>query len=84
MNESITRAAGAVHGQELPPAAMRALIRGAGRVPRQRTTLYGAAPPEQEARALAPPPLVPLGSPLGAAGLVPSGGVPDAIVRERL
>src|SRR5213079_1969306 len=41
MNESISRAAGARHGQELPPEAMEAAIRAAGRVPRQRTTLYG-------------------------------------------
>jgi FO synthase len=56
MNESITRAAGATHGQELPPAAMQALISGAGRVPRQRTTLYREAPAERyEAAACAPP-----------------------------
>lgn len=47
MNESITRAAGASHGQELLPAEMDALIRAAGRVPRQRTTLYGAPPRSQ-------------------------------------
>jgi len=41
MNESITRAAGASHGQELPPEAMDALIRQCAREPRQRTTLYG-------------------------------------------
>lgn len=40
MNESITRAAGASHGQELPASEIEALIRAAGRVPRQRTTLY--------------------------------------------
>ena len=40
MNESISRAAGAAHGQELEPAAMEALIRSAGRRPRARTTLY--------------------------------------------
>ena len=44
MNESITRAAGAAHGQEMPPEAMEALIRSLGRAPWQRTTLYGAAP----------------------------------------
>ena len=31
MNESITRAAGAVHGEEMPPAEMEALIRSIGR-----------------------------------------------------
>jgi FO synthase len=41
MNESITRAAGAQHGQETPPAQMRALIAQTGRVARQRTTRYG-------------------------------------------
>jgi FO synthase len=40
MNESISRAAGAEHGQELPPEAMERLIRSLGRRPRQRTTLY--------------------------------------------
>jgi FO synthase len=50
MNESISRAAGAAWGQELPPEKMEALIRSAGRVPRQRTTLYDEPPPEQVAR----------------------------------
>ena len=45
MNESISRAAGASHGQECPPESMEAVIRAAGREPRQRTTLYGDAPP---------------------------------------
>ncbi|CAN5496858.1 bifunctional FO biosynthesis protein CofGH [soil metagenome] len=40
MNENISRAAGASHGQELTPAAMVKLIESAGRVPRRRTTLY--------------------------------------------
>ena len=40
MNESISRSAGAEFGQELPPERMEELIRSAGRVPRQRTTLY--------------------------------------------
>lgn len=41
MNESITRAAGATHGEEMPPEAMDKLIRDCGREPQQRTTLYG-------------------------------------------
>jgi FO synthase len=57
MNESITRAAGAVHGQELPPEAMEDLIRGIGRVPRQRTTLYADAPAARRATAFAAAPL---------------------------
>ena len=44
MNESITRAAGAEHGQETLPAEMLAMIEGAGRTPRQRTTLYTDVP----------------------------------------
>jgi FO synthase len=41
MNESISRAAGASHGQEVPAAEMERVIRSIDRVPRQRTTLYG-------------------------------------------
>ena len=40
INENISRAAGAEHGQELPAPAMEALIRSIGRMPRRRTTLY--------------------------------------------
>jgi FO synthase len=47
MNESITRAAGAEHGQELPPERMDELIRRCGREPRQRTTLYETPDPRQ-------------------------------------
>jgi len=36
MNESISRSAGASFGQELPPERMEALIRSAGRIPRQK------------------------------------------------
>ncbi|HUY70859.1 MAG TPA: 5-amino-6-(D-ribitylamino)uracil--L-tyrosine 4-hydroxyphenyl transferase CofH, partial [Gaiellaceae bacterium] len=57
MNESISRAAGAGWGQELPPERMEALIRSAGRVPRQRTTLYGEPPPERVARSFGAEPL---------------------------
>jgi FO synthase len=57
MNESITRAAGAEHGQETPPAVMRALIESAGRAPAQRTTLYGAVDPEIERKGLEAGPL---------------------------
>ena len=43
MNESITRAAGAVHGQEMTPERIETIIRQAGRVPAQRSTLYGVS-----------------------------------------
>jgi FO synthase len=57
MNESITRAAGAVHGQEMPPEDMEALIRSLGREPRQRTTLYANAPAERKAASFGAAPL---------------------------
>ena len=41
MNESITRAAGASHGQETHPLEMVAMIEAAGRTARQRSTTYG-------------------------------------------
>lgn len=40
MNESISTAAGAQHGQLLKPRQIRNIIRGAGRVPAQRSTTY--------------------------------------------
>jgi FO synthase len=58
MNESITRAAGATHGEELPPAEMEALVRSIGRSPRQRTTLYGTPPRQQSEASFTAPPLV--------------------------
>ncbi len=60
MNESISRAAGTQHGQEMVPADMDVLIRGAGRLPQQRTTLYAAAPTERVERARAAAPLATL------------------------
>jgi FO synthase len=70
MNESISRAAGARHGQEMPPERMEALIRSAGRVPRQRATLYGV-PPESRVRASfgAAPLAEPVNPPVRDAGL---------------
>jgi len=60
MNESISRAAGTQHGQELPPADMEALIRSAGRTPQQRTTLYAGVPTERQAAARRAAPLEPV------------------------
>lgn len=42
MNESITRAAGATHGQENSPENLDAMIKAAQRQPQHRSTLYGA------------------------------------------
>jgi FO synthase len=60
MNESISRAAGTQHGQELPPECMDALIRGAGRVPRQRTTLYRPVAADRQRLSFGAPPLAPV------------------------
>jgi FO synthase len=60
MNESITRAAGAAFGQELPPQVMHELIGELGRVPCQRTTLYGVAPAERVRASFGAAPLAPV------------------------
>ena len=52
MNESISRAAGTTHGQEMPPETMEMLIRSIGRNPRQRSTLYGRVSNEVHLRGL--------------------------------
>jgi FO synthase len=44
MNENISRAAGASHGQEMTPDSLAQIAAAAGRPLRQRTTLYGAVP----------------------------------------
>src|SRR5262249_799911 len=50
-NESISRSAGASHGQEMSTAAREELMASVGRTPRMRTTLYEAAPAERRAAA---------------------------------
>jgi FO synthase len=57
MNESISRAAGASFGQEMPPENMETLIRSLGRTPRQRTTLYGEPAPYRIAASFGAAPL---------------------------
>ncbi len=57
MNESISRAAGSQHGQELGPRAMEDLIRLFGRVPQQRTTLYTPVAAERREASLRAAPL---------------------------
>jgi FO synthase len=57
MNESITRAAGATHNEEMPPAEMDALIRSLGRSPKQRTTLYRDPPAQQKIASFTAAPL---------------------------
>jgi FO synthase len=81
MNESISRAAGADHGQELSPEGMETAIRAIGRTPRQRTTLYGEPPAERVAVSFGAAPLSePVNPPASEAGLVP----PPKLVRPGL
>ena len=49
MNESISRAAGTVHGQECEPYKMERIIKNAGRRAVQRTTLYNDVTSERAA-----------------------------------
>ncbi|MEQ8718222.1 MAG: 5-amino-6-(D-ribitylamino)uracil--L-tyrosine 4-hydroxyphenyl transferase CofH [Acidimicrobiales bacterium] len=49
MNENISRAAGAEHGQEVGPADFARIVEPLGRRLVQRTTLYGVPPVEQSA-----------------------------------
>lgn len=51
MNETISRAAGASHGQEMTMQSMEGMLRGMGRTPRLRNTLYGTPPAERFERA---------------------------------
>ena len=60
MNESISRAAGTSHGQELPPEEMEALIERAGRLPQQRSTVYGPVTEARIAAGRGAPPLEPI------------------------
>ena len=57
MNESITRAAGAGFGQEMPPERLESIIREAGRTPRHRTTRYADATVERRDAAFGAPAL---------------------------
>jgi FO synthase len=78
MNESISRSAGAQHGQEFAPEAMEELIRSGGRIPRQRTTLYGDVPEERRAASFGAEPLAePWNPPVKDARLV----APPRLVR---
>jgi FO synthase len=60
MNESITRAAGAGHGEEISPYEMEQIISGLGRSPRQRSTTYGDVDEERKATSFQAAPLTAL------------------------
>ena len=55
MNESITRAAGADHGQEWSPEGMESALKQMDRNPRMRTTAYEDAPISRKKIAFDPP-----------------------------
>ncbi len=82
MNESITRAAGAGHGQELPPARIETLLAGIGRHAYQRTTLYGVADAKQQCKSFAAQPLAKLSNspPLASSA---KDGTAQTLVRNR-
>jgi FO synthase len=57
MNETISRAAGASHGQEMSPVRMASFIASLARTPRQRNTLYQTVSEERRRAGLAAGPL---------------------------
>ncbi len=72
MDETITRSAGAVHGQEMTPAKMEGIIRAIGRLPRQRDTIYRDVTAERYRASFLP-------RPIGVGMAVPAR---PAVVRE--
>jgi FO synthase len=72
MDETITRSAGAVHGQEMTPERMEDIIRAIGRLPRQRDTVYRDVTAERYQMSFLP-------RPMGAGMAVPAR---SAVVRE--
>lgn len=83
MNESISRAAGSVHGQEMAPEEMERAINAIGGMPRQRTTLYGDAPSGQVARSFGAAPLSPaIETPPQAGARAKSAGKRRAVVGD--
>ena len=62
MEETISRMAGSQHGSRKSVDDLEAMVRAAGRTPRQRTTTYGTVPDErwQAARRPGAPALLPL------------------------
>lgn len=60
MNESISRAAGAAHGQEFGTATLEAMLARLGRPARQRSTLYGSVDDERRIAAGSAAELLPM------------------------
>ena len=51
MEETISRMAGSPHGSRKSVDELEAMVRAAGRTPRQRTTIYGPVPASAARRA---------------------------------
>jgi FO synthase len=73
MEETISRMAGSRHGSRKSVEDLEAMIRAAGRTPRQRTTTYGGVSPERLAAARADAPAR-MSLPLVEAAPRPPGG----------
>lgn len=84
MNETITRAAGASHGEEMPPEAMDAIIRGLDRTPKQRTTLYGDVPSDRRDAAYGAATLDPVQLPRALRYERPPSAGPKSLIRPGL
>jgi len=85
MNESITRAAGAAHGQEMSPERIEEMVRAAGRTPMQRNTTYQTVPAERTAAARSAPPLKsPVNTPVSKDGRRPDRRAARDLVRPGL
>ncbi len=84
MNETITRAAGASHGEEMPPEAMDRVIRGLDRTPRQRTTLYDDVPQDRQNAAYGAAELDPVQLPRARRYERPPSAGPNLLVRPGL
>ncbi len=84
MNETITRAAGASHGEEMPPEALDAIIRDLDRTPKQRTTLYGDVPTDRQEKAYGAATLGPVQLPRARRYERPVSTGPQTLVRPGL
>jgi len=76
MNESITRAAGASHGEEFSPQQFEQLAASTGRPVRQRTTLYDTVDAERSQLSLSAASLEPVVNSISRRPRSPSRGTP--------
>jgi len=84
MNETITRAAGASHGEEMAPESMDQIIQALDRTPKQRTTLYGDVPQDRQDAAYGAATLDPVQLPRALRYERPPSAGPKSLVRPGL